>query len=205
MRPQIISDDLLLSLQDSMLEILGQDELEGLLRLSDLEQSIRAEKPHEARDSTYSAQVSRLFEALENKYGLSSGWGLGFRIGRVLFTRILRANGAALGLEGNPFRLLPQPKKIRSGLKILSEWMQNQSDQIIQIDFQIDRILWRQQHCLNCRERRSDQPLCFMTAGFLHEAMFWFSGGKFYKVKESECEASGQSQCSFEIRLSPIQ
>ncbi len=205
MRPQIISNDLLLSLQDSMLEILGQDELEGLLRLTNLEQSIRADKSHEALDSNYSARVSRMFEALENKYGLSSGWGLGFRIGRVLFTRILRAHSAALGLEGNSFRLLPQPKKIRTGLKILSEWMQNQSDQIIQIEFQTDRILWRQHRCLNCRKRRSNQPLCFMAAGFLHEAMSWFTGGKFYKVQESECEASGQSQCSFEIRLSPIQ
>ena len=187
-----------------MLEILGQKELNEVLQLADLQHSTRADKPRDAGDSTHSPQVSWMLEALENRYGLSSGLGLGFRIGRVLFNRILRVKGSSLGLDRNSFRLLPQTTKIRTGLNTISEWLQNQSDQIIRLDFESDGILWRVHLCLDCRERKSGKPICYMTAGFLHEALSWFSSGKFYDVQESECEACGHSECSFEIRLKPL-
>jgi predicted hydrocarbon binding protein len=205
MTPGAISNDLRLILQESMLEILGQKDLEGVLQLTGQKYTARADKPYETSDSNFLPVVSRILETLEDKYGLNGGLGLGFRIGRNLFNQILRAKGSELGFDGNSFRLLPHSKKIRTGLKTLSEWLQDQSDQFIQIDIQAERIIWRIHRCLDCRERRSNQPICFMTAGFLHEAISWLCGGKFYKVQETECEASGQNQCSFEISLNPIQ
>ena len=204
MGPKTISNDLRSILQDSMLEILGQKDLNEVLQHADLQHLTRADTLRDASDSTHSAQVSWLLEALDSRYGLSSGLGLGFRIGRVLFNRILRVKGSSLGLDRNSFRLLPHTAKIRTGLNTISEWMQNQSDQIIQLDFESDGILWRIHPCLECKKRKSDQPICFMTAGFLNEAMSWFSAGKFYNVQESECEACGHTQCSFEIRLNPL-
>ncbi|HEX7621529.1 MAG TPA: 4-vinyl reductase [Anaerolineales bacterium] len=148
--------------------------------------------------------ISSLQIALENTYGSRAGRGLFLRVGRACVKYGLREFGPELGITGLAFRLLPLPTRLKVGSEALARLFNNFTDQHISLEIDEKYIHWHTGHCPLCWKRQSGDPCCILAVGFLQEALYWISGGKYYLVEENKCIACGDSTCTIVIDRNPL-
>ncbi|MBI4631293.1 MAG: hypothetical protein HY740_06170 [Chloroflexi bacterium] len=56
-----------------------------------------------------------------------------------------------------------------------------------------------------CWGRKTTEPCCQLAGGILEESIFWGTGGKRYKVEETDCIAVGAKACVFRIEKVPLE
>lgn len=156
-----------------------------------------------------SLDAARTFPALlEQVYGRRGGQGLALRVGRAVFTVLLKHFGRAYGLIDASFRLLPPSRRVEVGLRRLAEIFNCEFGQQVTVDLESAFWVWTVGECLNgSRESErpaAHEPSCFLMVGVLQAFLAWESGGRFYSVRETECAASGGSRCRFVIDQKPL-
>ena len=185
-------------------EILGHPGLITVLDLiPDASQYIGTPPPDNGKHEFPFEIISGLHDALLTTYGQQAGRGLLLRIGRASFQHGLRAYGPLFGLTDLAFRLLPLKTKLRVGANAFAEIFNRHSDQQVRIDETEDQILWIIERCPVCWQLKSEQPCCDLAVGLLQEALYWVSGGKNFTVHETNCCATGDSQCVILIDKKP--
>lgn len=140
----------------------------------------------------------RLLETIETTYG-DEGAGILRRIGKESFHIVLRE----------------QPDWMASGKWVFNLWSANQRSQFmleaivetqrkiypnheIWMEEKDGELAYIEQNCLICFGRKSSHPVCYLTTGFIKEAIHWASDVDF-EVKETSCTAVGDAYCRFEI------
>ena len=154
-----------------------------------------------------------LLGGLESFYGLQAGRGLGMRVGRACLLYGLKEFGAELGLSEQSYRLLPVQTKIKVGNEAFASFFNHFPNLHVMLEFDEKYIYWHLDPCPLCLIRQADDiavnvkssgPCCQVAVGFLQEAMYWISGGKYYEVFEDECIACGDSKCTIVINQIPF-
>jgi len=148
--------------------------------------------------------VQGFLMALEDVYGICGGRGLAFRIGQAAFPYVVKHVTSEAGFEDKEFHLLPPGRRLGSGLRILAQEIGREWEQAIVVSETPGYWVWRVQDCPACLGRRSDAPCCYVLAGMLQAYMTWAGGGRYYQVKEVQCQALGDSVCIFEIANKPL-
>ncbi len=148
--------------------------------------------------------ISRFQTSLEHAYGPRAGRGLSLRIGRACLKYGLREYGPELGLTDLAFRLLPFPTRLKVGSEALAGLFNRLADQRVRLDVDEMRIYCHIERCPLCWERHADGPCCALAVGFLQEALYWVSGGKYFRVEEEKCIACGDSTCTIVIDRTPL-
>ena len=149
-------------------------------------------------------QPERFVQALEAVYGVQGGRGLALRIGRAAFKYGLAQLGEQAGLNSVEFRLLPAPRRLKTGLAALAGIVSQEFGDEVQVIDQGDAWLWQSTNCPVCRGRQSEDPCCTLTVGLLQEFASWAGGGRFYRVTEINCRATNQPLCVFRIDKKPL-
>jgi hypothetical protein len=70
-----------------------------------------------------------------------------------------------------PFRLLPLPMKLKSGLEGAAELLNRYTDQTVHLEEGPDAYLFHLDSCPLCWGRRLDQPGCHLAIGFFQEGL----------------------------------
>ncbi len=188
----------------AMDEILGPGGAKSVLTFANLPKLIE-QKPACSRELKFPFQdVSQIQTALEGVYGVRAGQGLSCRIGQASYKFILREFGADLGLTDQEFRLLPLPARLQAGLASLADFYNRFTDQHVHLDRQTNLTFWHIENCAFCWERQALEPVCGLAVGFLQEALYSFSGGKYYRVEENNCVACGATECTILIDTVPM-
>ncbi len=170
-------------LLDAAQEILGKETLHSVIeRVSQRGQSALAAGP--------------FLRALEEIYGAPGGRGLALRIGRATFRYGLKYFGEKAGFHTTEFRLLPAPRRLKNGLQTLARLVAEESGGRISVSDGEDYWLWRMD--------TSSSQNCFLIAGLLQEFTTWAGAGRFYRVVETECRASGCPACVYRIEKKPL-
>jgi predicted hydrocarbon binding protein len=198
--PNLMGRSFLASLE----EILGGKGLLAVLSMAKLPHLIESRPPKDMQRQFNFDNVSQVQSALEEIYGLQCGQGLSLRCGRVFFGHMLRDLGSQVGLTEMNFRLLPMGKKITTCMDMLAEAFNRYSDQRVRFTAQ-GNLFWEIERCPLCWHRNASSPCCAFAVGFLQEAMYWISGGRQYRVEETQCIASGSSSCVIQIDRLPIE
>jgi predicted hydrocarbon binding protein len=198
--PNIMGRSFLASLE----EILGEKGLLAVLSMAKLPHLIESRPPKDMQRQFSFDSLSRVQSALEEIYGMQCGQGLALRCGRVFFSHVLRDLGSQVGLTEMNYRLLPMGKKITTGLDMLAGAFNRYSDQRVHFIAQMD-LFWEIERCPLCWQRRVGAPSCALAVGFIQEAMYWISGGRQYRVEETQCIAAGGSACVIQIDKLPIE
>jgi predicted hydrocarbon binding protein len=185
-------------------EILGKNGVFAVLNLAGLTEWIRKYPPDDAQPALVSGDFCRIGDALEGLYGVRGGRGLALRAGRASFKPFLRVYGAQLGLEEMEFRLLPLPQKLHKGITALAAMFQLSTLQEIWLEEDEQAFYWRSRGCPFCIKRKNTDALCHFWVGFLQEALYWLSGGKFYLVEETSCFAQGEPYDVFRIQKAAL-
>ena len=186
-------------------EILGHNGLNAVLNQSQQSYLINNYPPNDLERRLSFQQVSAIYAALEAMYGPRGGQGVAIRCGRVSFKYFLRDFGPEIGLSDLEFRLLPPHTKIREGVNILANAFNQYSDQIVRVEETETGYLWHIERCPICYGRQSTTPFCHAGVGFLQEALYWVSGGKFFNVEETLCLARGDPACTIRMDKDPLE
>lgn len=151
-----------------------------------------------------SADIQTINQLLIRTYGQKCGSGLSLRIGRVLFSRLLRYHESLKSLGELSFRILPLSHKLSQGLPAVAQSLEQilgQHGTIIDMDTEIHYLV---RECPDCHGiQAADQPICYVTIGIIKEAMHWLSSSRDFHVYESECKAMGSQHCRFVIDKTP--
>ena len=185
-------------------EVIGNAELEIVLRLAGLEAFIASSPPEPDAPAFPFDSVGRLVFALEQHYGMAAGQGVALRAGRACFKYALRQYGEALGVTEPAFRLLPFPVKLDQGAKKLSDFLNGHASHHVKIEATETHLLWHVAQCPLCQNRQAGAPSCHLAVGFFQDALYWLSGGKVFSVEETACMASGDAACTFRIAKTPL-
>lgn len=141
---------------------------------------------------------------VESVYGPRAGKGLVLRSGQACFKYGLREFGSMLGVSEMAFRLLPLSTKLTKGANLFAQAFNHYSDQEVRVEEDVQKIYWHIERCPICWQRKSDQPTCHLAVGLLQEALYWVSGGKIFRIEETDCIAMGDSSCTIEIYKQPL-
>ena len=190
--------------QLAMEEILGRAGENTVLNRADLpECGNNFPSCDQDQPSSY-MHISALQAGLENVYGPRAGRGLALRVGRACLKYGLREFAPELGLSDLTFRLLPLQAKLKTGIEAFAALFNTYTDQKVRLEMDRRYIHWLIECCPLCRERQADVPCCHLAVGFLQEALFWISGGKYFIVEEKQCIACGDSTCTLQIDRTPL-
>jgi predicted hydrocarbon binding protein len=188
----------------AMEEIIGHDGANTVLDLAHLPEGIDqylADSP----ESLFSFEfISRLQTAFEFEYGARVGRGISQRVGRVCVKYGLREFGTDLGITDLAFRLMPLPTRLKVGSQALASLFNQYTDKRVRLEMDDKHIFWHIERCPLCWERKADCPCCSIAVGFLQEALYWVSGGRYFLVEEKKCIACGDSECTIVIDRIPM-
>jgi hypothetical protein len=155
-------------------------------------------KVHIGRDGLQSALLS-MKSASSQQLGSDEAGGLYLRAGRAGFTYWMRQYSADLGWKEIDYRLLPAPVRIKRSIIDLLGWME--AEKFLKADLSDLSDTWQISATgLTGSNARLD---CSYFTGMLQELCSWAGGGKFYQVRESQCQADGTASCVFVIDKKP--
>lgn len=182
---------------------MGREQLDEVLKAIGLE-PLRKLPPNNLERKFPFEWVSALQEGTEKVYGERAGRALNARVGRLCFNSGLREFDPILGIADLPMRLMPLSMKFRVGLEVFSRVFNQFSDQVVKLGENAEEYLWIIERNPVCWKRQTTEPCCYLALGILEESIFWGTGGRRYKVEESECIAAGASSCIFRIDKRPL-
>jgi len=190
-------------LYHAMEEVLGKDDIRAVLTLASLSGYIDSYPPDDLELRFPFSHLGKLQAALEGRYGSLGGRGASLRIGKACFKYGLREFGAEMGVTGMAFRTLPLDERLSAGLTSLADALNRFGTPRVRLEQNDAQFIWNTQRCPVCWERKADQPVCHLSVGVLQEALSWMSGGKHYKVVESQCVAAGDPSCMIVMNKQP--
>ncbi|MFQ5408859.1 MAG: V4R domain-containing protein [Anaerolineales bacterium] len=188
----------------AMEDVMGQNGLNAILNMANLGEMLGNYPPDNLDKEFDFADYSALNAALEEMYGPRGGRGLALRAGRASFAKGLRDLGALAGVGDLAFKVLPLNAKLKVGLPAMAKIFSQVSDQKSTVKDTGNEYIYTIHQCPVCWGREAENPICFAAVGLLQEGLKWVSGGREFRVNESECIAAGAEVCEFVIQKEPI-
>jgi predicted hydrocarbon binding protein len=148
--------------------------------------------------------IARLNQGLSELFGPRGGRRLALGTGRNFFLCALGEIGTLAGVTDLADRSLPLQVKLKDGLTAVARTFSQTSDQTTWLVEQELQFFYHVDPCPVCWQRRSERPICFITVGFLQEAVSWLSRGLDFRVQQTACKAMGEENCVFRIDSEPI-
>ena len=146
-------------------------------------------------------EVGRLFQALEEIYGMRAGWELARLAGRESFQFWHHGFGSMSGLMDSTIPLLPVTFRMRLGLETMAEVFARYLGQSVTLDEDGNRFSIALNGCGFCAGRWTQEPVCWFMVGFLEGLSDWVLGGESStgRIEEVQCMAQGAPACVFAI------
>jgi hypothetical protein len=189
---------------NSMKHVLGQERTLEVLRVAAQERLLTTKSLGGFNKRFPFETVAALQAATEAVFGVRAGRQLNYRIGQGTLSLGLKDFDPVLGIADLPMRLMPLGMKFRVGLDVFAGVFNQFSDQVVKLSETDTHHLWIIERCPVCWERRSDEPCCHLAGGLLEEAIFWGTGGRRFRIEETECIAMGAPHCVFQIDKRPV-
>jgi predicted hydrocarbon binding protein len=185
-------------------DIMGRNGLNSVLHKAKLDQLIGNYPPNDLKREFDFAEFSLLNQALDDTYGPRGGRVFALRGGKAAVKAGLDAFGAAVGIGGLAMKVLPLQAKLKVGLPAEAKIFSTFSDQTSYVQEQGDRFVYVIERCPVCWGRHADRPVCHAAVGLLQGGLHWVSGGKDFKVVETQCKAMGDEDCRFDVYKEPL-
>lgn len=180
-------------------DVLGSQRYRLILESSDLERFIEKLPPDGFDLDIDSSEFARFHQEIEiqNK---AAGRSLLRRIGMVSFQKVVRDQPLFAKSSGFIFSLIPQERRIRVVLNSLVTSLEKINPQIdASIEEEDGKFIFVDRRCTICFNRKSEEPVCYIRAGFIAAAVNWATS-KYFDVIETHCIAMGDDECRFELR-----
>jgi predicted hydrocarbon binding protein len=185
-------------------EVMGKNGINALLNLAKLPHLIDNYPAANLNKEFDFADFGALGQGIVDMYGPRGGRGLALRAGRAAFADGLSKFGATAGAADLAFKVLPTGVKLKVGLRAMAETFTKFSDQKSSVEEADDHFIYTIHQCPVCYGRKSDKPVCYGAIGILQEGERWVSGGKDFRVEETDCIATGHPACILLVYKEPL-
>lgn len=192
------------SILTSAEEILGVNGVNALLNLAGLQYYIGNYPQDNIRKEFPFEDVAKLQQAFYDMYGSRGARVFATRGGEQTFNhslskydRVQKAARAAMSVGSTEIRH-------RIGLQFFSKFFNAVSDQVVRVEEDPNYWYWIIERCPMCWGRTANEPVCHLGIGVLRAASFWATGGKQFRIAETECIAMGDEVCVYSIDKTPL-
>jgi hypothetical protein len=189
---------------NSMRTELGPEQWPEVLRSAGQEQYIDKLPPGNLDRQFPFETVSQLQAGTEQVFGARAGRLANYRIGRGTLEMGLKGFDPLLGIADLPLRLVSLGMKFRVGLDVFARVFNQFTDQVVKLSETDTHHLWIIERCPVCWQRSSAEPCCQLAGGLLEEAIYWGTGGRRFRIEETDCVAAGAATCTFQIDKHPV-
>ena len=155
--------------------------------------------PPDNLDRTFSAQdYAHLLQTIDFTYG-ERGPRILHRIGKESFHIVLRDQPGWMGTAKRVMNLWSPEQRIKFMLEgIIATQRKAYPQTEIWLEEKDGQLAYIEQNCLVCYGRQDPHPVCYLTTGFISEAMHWATEKEF-EVQETACIATGDAYCRFTV------
>ncbi len=179
-------------------QVLGEKGAKDIYQSAKLDVK-HASLPPDNSDRTFKGQdYAHLLHTIEVTYG-ERGQRILHRIGKESFHIILRDQPGWMGTAKRVMSLWTPEQRIEFMLEAIIDTQRKTYPQNeIWLEAKDGQLAYIEQNCLVCYGRQSPQPVCYLTTGFISEAIDWATEKRF-EVKETACTATGDAYCRFSV------
>jgi predicted hydrocarbon binding protein len=184
-------------------EIVGEMGMAALLNMAKIPEYIGNYPPDDMDKGFTFEQVSQLQQAIWDMYGPRGARVFATRAGEQTFNDGLAHFGSLARTAQAAMGIGSLELKIKIGLGFFARWFNDVSDQVVTVSEDSDNWKWIIHRCPMCWRRTSDRPVCHLAIGVLQGALTWVSGGRHFRLAETECQAMGGENCVIQIDKTP--
>ena len=181
-------------------DVVGKRGMATILRQANLSQYINHYPPSDmekgGHELKYMAQINH---ALFDIYGVRGAKAILHRVGRERWKNATAENGALASATKIALKFLPRRRQLKLALDVASKAYSEQLNTTVRIGEESNCFYWEDPTCGNCMEWKSDIPVCYTTAGFVHGLAAWATGSEDWRVDEVQCRARGDAVCRHQI------
>jgi predicted hydrocarbon binding protein len=185
-------------------DIMGRNGLNSVLNKAQLSRLIGNYPPDNLAREFDFAEFSALSQALDDTYGPRGGRVFALRGGKASVKAGLEAFGASVGIAGLAMKVLPLGAKLKVGLAGMARIFTTFSDQYSTVEEAEDRYVYIIHKCPVCWGREANRAICYGAVGLLQGGLNWVSGGKDFKVVQTDCRAMQDPDCRFDVYKEPL-
>jgi predicted hydrocarbon binding protein len=179
-------------------EVIGEKNSLDILQNLDLTRDLTSLPPDNMGYELPAENFARLIGAIGSAYR-SAGPQILERIGKSTFHQVLREHPDWLSLARKTMNLWRPERRVEL---ILDAIIDSQNTLYPETESWIEikngQITYIEQNCMECYQRLSTKPVCYLKQGFIKEGLHWATGLNFNCV-ETACLAAGDPYCSFSI------
>lgn len=185
-------------------QVLGEKGAKDIYQFAKLNVKLAA-LPPDNLDRTFKAQdYAQLLQTIEVTYA-ERGPRILHRIGKESFHIILRDQPGWMGTAKRVMSLWSPDQRIEFMLEaIIDTQRKTYPKNEIWVEGKDGQLAYIEENCLVCYGRQSQEPVCYLTTGFLSEAINWATGKEF-EVRETACTATGDAYCRFIVETAKHQ
>jgi predicted hydrocarbon binding protein len=179
-------------------QVLGEKGAKDIYKSAKLDVKL-ASLPPDDSDRTFMEQdYAHLLHTIEVTYG-ERGPRILHRIGKESFHIILRDQPGWMGTAKRVMSLWSPEQRIEFMLEAIIDTQHKTNPQTeIWLEGKDGQLAYIEQNCFVCYGRQSSQPVCYLTTGFISEAIHW-AAEREIEVKETACTATGDAYCRFTV------
>lgn len=190
----------LLSLED----VMGRNGVNALLNLAGMKHLVNNYPSNDLRREFPFRDLSGIMEAMTVMYGARGSRGMELRAGRYAFNLGFKEFGPLLGMADLALKLMPMTMKMKIALNATAQVFDRFTDQPTKVEERKGQFIYTVEKCPVCWGRTMEKPACFIAQGIIEEAVNWVTGGRNFKVDQTESYGAGDSHCVWIIDKEPI-
>jgi len=187
----------------AMAEVMGDNGLKSVLRMSKLERYIDSFPPNNTDLGVTFSEYGAAQQAIEDFYGPRGARAILVRIGRALFRYTLEEQPAVLGLAGLALKALPMGARVKLILQKIVSSANTTMNMPSHLEEADDAYVFVAEDSPSRWRPARSKPGCYVTIGTYQEALRWATG-KNFKIVEVNCMAAGDKACRFHIYKEPL-
>jgi predicted hydrocarbon binding protein len=193
------------SMLSTLADILGANGLVTLLRYANLDELVNYMPPKDLEDGVDFADMSSVFQAVEEIYGVRGGHALLTRCGRKTFEAYRENFAPLMNFLTLELKLIPHEKRVRHGIDFTLKLITRTGIQHLTCFDSGEDLVYQIENNSACYGRpKTDHAVCHMTVGAIQGILHWASCGEDHQVVESLCAAKGNPYCEFHVSKETI-
>ena len=185
-------------------EIVGVKGIAPLLNMAKIPEFIGNYPPDNMDKEFTFEKVGQLQQAIWDMYGPRGARVFATRAGEQSFEDGVGQFGSLANAAQAAMKIGSLEARIKIGLGFFARLFNQVTDQVVSVTEDDTHFIWVIERCPVCWGRKANQPVCHLAIGVLRAGLGWATGGKQFRIAETECKAMGHENCVIKIEKTPL-
>lgn len=186
-------------------EVMGEKGIAALLNMGGMSDLIGNYPPDNMKKEFDFNRFGKLQQGIWDMYGNRGARVFATRAGEQSFNDGVAQFKSVAQAAQVAMKVGSLEAKVKIALEFFQKLFASVTDQKVVVGEDEKHWTWTIEVCPMCWGRKSDDPVCHLAVGVLQAGMSWMSGGKKFRIMETECKAKGDKDCIIKIEKIPVE